>query len=462
MQLAKSISLRNGCNFFKIIFSAFFVCLSITGFSQDNSPYSRYGLGNEFPKMNVGSRGMGGVSAAYSDIFSVNFNNPASYSNFLAILEPRSQKLSSGRVVLDVGLNITSRTLTTPNTPQSFTSSDALFSHVYVGVPLRKNWGLAFGLRPLSRINYNVFRRELLRDPSTNLPIDSAVTQFTGTGGSFLPSIGTGFGIGKLNVGVNVGYLFGRKELSTRRVLINDTVEYAASNHTSNTSFGNVFFNAGAQYRITLNDRTTLSLGVTGNWKQKLNATRDLTRQTYTRAATGEELVIDSVSTQTDIPGEIIYPASYTGGFIVERAPGEATRGFAIGADLVQNRWDDFRFFGAKDSVRNNWELRVGTQLGSMRVPSRYAQAVSYRFGFFVGQDYIHVQNNLPVFGLTFGMGLPIVNYNRLSPNQYSILNLGLEFTRRGNDENLLKENLFRLSLGFNFTDLWFGKRKYD
>ena len=49
-------------------------------FAQENSPYSRYGLGDIVPKTNIVSRGMGGISAGYSDYQSINFINPASYS----------------------------------------------------------------------------------------------------------------------------------------------------------------------------------------------------------------------------------------------------------------------------------------------------------------------------------------------------------------------------------------------
>jgi hypothetical protein len=42
------------------------------------------------------------------------------------------------------------------------------------------------------------------------------------------------------------------------------------------------------------------------------------------------------------------------------------------------------------------------------------------------------------------------------------MLNLAFEYLKRGNNNNLLKENLFRFSVGLNLSDLWFGKRKYD
>lgn len=461
MQLAKSIMLKSGFLFSKIFLFIFFLLNSVVLIAQDNSPYSRYGLGNEFPRTNIISRGMGGVSAAFSDNFSVNFSNPASYANFQTILEQRSQKLAYGRVVLDVGMNITNRSLTTPNNPKSFTSSDAMFSHVYLGFPIKKNWGVSFGIRPLSRISYNLYRAERLKDPITNLPIDSVVTQFNGSGGSFLPTIGTGFGSNNLHVGFNVGYLFGRKEVATHRVFLNDTVDYAASNHTTNTSFGNIFFNAGIQYKIDLAKGAFLRLGAAGNWKQNLNASQDVLRQTYTRNANGEELRIDSVFTKNDTKGIVEYPSSYTMGIMYEK-PSTEKRGLSLGADFVQNNWQDYRFFGARDSLKNNWEMHVGGQLHAFSKPARYGQAISYRFGFFTGQDAIQVKKSLPVYGVSFGMGIPIMNYNRLSLNQYSIVNIGLEYTSRGNDENVLKEKIFRVSVGFNFTDLWFGKRKYE
>ena len=65
-------------------------------FSQDNSPYSRYGIGDLVPPTQVTSRGLGGISAGYTDFLSINFSNPASYSSFQAVLEAKSKKLISG------------------------------------------------------------------------------------------------------------------------------------------------------------------------------------------------------------------------------------------------------------------------------------------------------------------------------------------------------------------------------
>ena len=424
--------------------------------AQDNSPYSRYGIGNLVPNTNVNNRGMGGISAAYADFMSINFNNPASYSRFQALLEERSRQMASGRVLLDVGLNIENRTLREPNQPIDFTSTNALFSHVQIGLPLRKNWGLSFGLRPISRISYKVDRHERLMDGVTGQPIDTALTQFNGSGGTFLPSIGTGFAIGNFSLGANVGYLFGRKEFGTRRALLNDSVSYFSSNHSTNASFGDVYLNAGAQYRFKINRQTTLSLGVSGNLQQDISGTQDVTREVYTNT------VIDTVYHQTGLEGAVTYPASFTGGFVLENTFGN-TGSFLVGADLTQTKWSNYRYFGAIDSVQDNWQLRVGGHFRpNAKAGSGYWNNVTYRAGFFVGPDYIRVGNDIPTYGITMGLALPLANYNRLSPYQFTTINVALEYERRGNNDNILKENMFRISLGLNFSDLWFTKRKYD
>jgi len=91
-----------------------------------------------------------------------------------------------------------------------------------------------------------------------------------------------------------------------------------------------------------------------------------------------------------------------------------------------------------------------------------YFSNVAYRAGFVIGQDYIQVENKLPLWGLSFGMGLPLANYNQLARAQASIINLSLEYTKRGNNKNLLKDNFFRISVGLSLSDLWFIKRKYE
>lgn len=470
--------------FFQYIIVAICLQLIASGFliAQDNSPYSRYGLGDQHPNTNIFNRGMGGIAIGASDpqingiadprngryYSSINFSNPASYSRFFAIKDGATKKLSYGRMLLDIGINFGSRTLHEENNPQSFSSSSGYFSYMQLGVPIKKNWGIVFGLRPLSTISYKIHKIERLVDPNTNLPIDSAVTLYNGDGGSFLFNTGTGFALGNFSFGVNAGYLFGKKDYSTKRTFLNDSVYYSASNHQTRTVFGGVFFNAGMQYRIDLNNDGTkyLQLGLTGNLENRLNTRNDVIRETYVVSSSdGSELRLDSVYEQLDVKGRLNYPASFGGGFIFEQMPDVKRGGWLFGIDYITNNWDKYLFNGQTDAVRSNSQIKVGGQVRP-RLRDSYRSLLAYRGGFFVGDDYLYINNQkLSTWGVSAGISLPIANLkdaSRRFRTQYSVVNISAEYIKRGNNDNPINENLFRVSVGFTLSDLWFTKRKYE
>ncbi len=477
MQLVKSITLKKiktlrclALTILVLLFTAF-----NPAFSQDNSPYSRYGIGDLVPRSHLISRAMGGVSAGYSDLLSINFSNPASFSSFQTGVEAKSKKIVSGRAILDVGLDFESRSLKDPSNPKKFTASNALFSYIQVGMPIRKNWGIAFGLRPVSRISYKIINYERLKDPLTGQPIDSVYTRYEGDGGAYLASLGAGFSVfrkekpnnmeEKLSLGINAGYFFGKKDYSTRRSFINDTVDYYQANYETKTTYGDIYFNAGMQYKVPLNKKVSLTVGAYGNWGQNINASQDILRETFVYDDNLGELRLDSVSDRRDVKGKITIPSSFSIGFVAQKLivmeKDHKESGWIFGIDFSIQNWNNYRLYGQKDSLRNTWEIRVGGQFNPVPKLRGYFSNITYRAGFFLGPDYIKVGNNLPRFGGTLGMGLPI-GYSRQAPNQATIINLALEYGKRGNSNNLLRENLFRFSLGLSLSDIWFGKRKYD
>ncbi|RYZ52462.1 MAG: hypothetical protein EOP49_09425, partial [Sphingobacteriales bacterium] len=434
MPLANSITLKriNVLGAFRFSLGVLLTTAFLPAFSQDNSPYSRYGIGDMVPSTNINSRGMGGIAAGLNDApvpLSINYSNPASFSFFQSYKEAKSNKLSSGRAILDVGINLDNRTLVEPNNTNKFGTSNLLFSHVQIGVPLRRNWGLSFGIRPVARISYKISSTERLFDPNSGQSIDTAATLNEGDGGAFLPNIGTGykFYIGKNNVialGASMGYLFGSKDYSNRRFFLNDTVSYNAGNFQTTTTYGNLFFSGGLQYMVQLNKDYILTFGAFGNLKRNLKASQDVVRETYFYDETQGNVRIDSVFEQKNIKGTITYPSTYTAGFVLRRQISieEKKSDWLIGVDYVQNKWDEYRFYGQADpTVRSSWQLRVGGQIRPLP-KTNYFSNVSYRAGFFFGPDYIQVDNKkLNTFGASLGFGLPILNYNRMSPGQATV-----------------------------------------
>ena len=131
----------------------FFVAcgFQMTAIAQENSPYSRYGLGDLTPNHNIFSRGMGGIAAGVIDYQSINFVNPATLA-------------SLPNTIFDIGAEADTRTLKSINPVKKYNSANAIFSYLQLAFPVatermrRKNigWGMSFGLKPVSRINYKI------------------------------------------------------------------------------------------------------------------------------------------------------------------------------------------------------------------------------------------------------------------------------------------------------------------
>lgn len=433
----------------------FFSCYSLCSTAQENSPYSRYGLGDLAPNSSVVNRSMGGISAAYVDydkrfdlkeIYpksqTINFINPASYSRL---------RITS----FDLGFEVDSRTLRSTELAKKFTSASPIISYVQLGVPLsrKRGIGMTLGLRPISRINYKIQQNQRIQ------PIDSISSLYEGQGGSQQVFVGLGKSFKNLSVGFNTGYFFGSKDYSTKKIFIPDSgfKTYYKSNHQTRTTYGGVFLDMGAQYRAQLNKTTILHLGVYGNTVQQFNASKDQLVETFNYDANGAVFNIDTVLSAKDTKGQLAYPSTIGTGLMIEKLDK-----WLLGVDFTTTNWgDDYRFFGEKDLVRNSWLLKVGGQITpNIYNAKSYWGRVTYRAGFNIGPDYIYADKDLPQFGFSVGAGFPI----RKNPytNQFTSINLALEFGRRGDNNNQLRENTFRVAFGFTLSDLWFIKKKYQ
>lgn len=423
-----------------------------TAIAQENSPYSRYGLGDLTPNHNIFTRGMGGISAATNDNRSLNFTNPASLG-------------SLGLTIFDIGAEVDIRTLKSSNPAAKFTATNTYFSYLQIGFPLTTpkmnkkgmKWGMSFGIKPVSKINYKIEKNE-------RTPIDSLNTLYEGSGGVNQAFIGSGLKIKNLSIGFNVGYMFGSKDYSTKLTFINDSTFYYLSNSETKTTFGGFFVNGGIQYDIPFekdkndNPVKNLRLGLYGNLQQNLNANSDKVRETIFYDPNGGFFRIDSVFEDNNVKGKIRYPAMVGFGF------NYFNRNWMFGADFEYGNWNSYRFYGQTDAVKSNWTLRAGAQYypNKGNPVIRYFNFVKYRAGFYYGPDYISVNKNRPEYGFTIGTGMPLTSLKKISyTNEFVMLNTALEIGNRGNKQTNLRENVVRISIGISMNASWFQKRKY-
>lgn len=433
----------------KYLLLLFVACgLQIVAFSQENSPYSRYGLGDLVPSQNITNRAMGGIAAGYSDFQSINFVNPASLGNIT-------------NTIFDLGAEADIRTLKSLNPAKKYTQSNSLFSYLQVGFPIASKkmikkhigWGVSVGLRPISRIDYKIEKQERI---ST---IDSLTTLYEGTGGVTQAFIGTGFHTKHLNIGLDFGYMFGNKDFNTRLAFINDTVTYYKSNSGTKTHFGGLFVTGGIQYQTELSAGTILRIGAYGTLQHNLKATQDITRETFQYDANGGTYRLDSIYDQSGISGTIQYPSSFGAGFSY------SGKQWLYGADFETANWSNYRYMGQADALRNNWTIRGGVQYypAKENTPSKkYFNFVKYRAGFYYGPDYIQPGASRPQYAFTMGTGMPLTSLQRIRFGEYVLLNTALEIGGRGDKNSNVKENIVRFSIGLSMNARWFVKPKYD
>ncbi|MEP6583728.1 MAG: hypothetical protein ABJA90_05665 [Ginsengibacter sp.] len=421
--------------------------LPVFSFAQENSPYSRYGVGNLVPVGNIFNRGMGGVSAGFADPVTINNLNPASYSSIVY-------------TTLDVGAEYDGRVIKSQNPLGSYKSNNGIISYLQLAFPLlgdnkkaqknKTSWGFAFGLKPISKINYKI-------NAFTRTSIDSVASIYEGSGGVNEAFIGTALRVKNFSIGFNTGYLFGEKDYDTKLIFI-DSVAFYKADYDTKTRFGGLFLNAGFQYGLKIKGGI-LRFGAYGNLQQQYTVSKDYTVQTFNYNATsGSVDKIDSVYESIGQKGKIQLPATIGAGFTIEKEH------VLLGLDYETTNWDNYRFLGQKDFVQNSWIGKLGIQyFPNPNGSSKYFNNVRYRAGFSFGKDYIAADNDLPIYTVSLGGTFPLKVRHNFYDYQYSFMNISLEYGNRGNNSNNIKENTFRVGVGFTLSDRnWFQRRKFN
>lgn len=434
--------------------------------AQENSPFSRYGLGDLYPQQSIPARAMGGLSAAYVEqslIFPVPINtaNPASYG-FI------------NRITFDVGISIDQRNLRSASPALTYSSANFLPSYVILGVPLNaaKGWGAAFGIKPVSRINYSV--EELI--PNDNA--DTLQKLHQGNGGLTQGFIGLSKRWGRLDktnfsLGFNFGYEFGRKQVSN---IINyiDSTPFVKSNYENTTAYSGVSFNPGFMLGIPFGNKinkTTkirtnymLRLGASATLQHQLTGSQDNIVESFQYDANGAIVPIDTIKLENDIPGKIKIPLTYTAGFMLSQMLSDyGTNKWSLGVDYTAGKWSEYRFYGQGDQVIDNYMIHAGASYQpDLFSPNLFGRSI-YRIGFYTGKNAINADGNeFKERAVTFGLGFVLRKYRGQYDNQGTLINTAFEIGKRGTSVNNVTENYFKLSVGLSLSDLWFIKRKYE
>jgi hypothetical protein len=401
--------------------------------NKDNSPFSRYGIGDIANGRNVLSKGMGGTSTAYNDVLSVNGYNPASYG-FLKF------------TTLDFALEARTRSITMG--ADNYTTGTGTISYLTIGIPMGKYAGMSLGLTPMSNVYYNA------NDTVNINGLGKSVFNYNGSGSLQYAYLGLAGKIKGFSLGFNVGYTFG--SISNNSSLVNiDNAAVRNSEYLQSTSIHGIYWKGGLMYRAEFAKEHYLNLGATVTLSQKLNANKTNIDLSYLMDnSMGSLINIDTVR-NTLTEGKVTMPAEYSFGAHYGK------EGYwDIGTDLVYNDWKKANVMGDRANISDNaWRAAVGGEITPNPLSMNFFSRTTYRVGAYYGKDYITFNgNDVNLWGATVGTSLPLKRNN----NFFGRVNLALDLGERGN-VNVAKEFFVKFGLGLTFNDRsWFIKRKYN
>jgi hypothetical protein len=229
----------------KCVFFFALVFISLSSFSQSitSSPYSRYGLGDlQAPGLAqnfaLGGGGIGWRSDTLTPSY-INTINPASYSAM------RITAIETGLMSSYTQFN---------GEGQKYALNNTSFSYLAVGVPVKRWWGLSFGIMPYSSVGYNIH--------TTKSNDTSGVIDYTyqGTGGINKAYLGNGFKLLKekfskrtgidLSAGFNASYLFGA--VNNIRHVSFETPNYEDTRVDESLRIHDFAFDFGLQFKFRI------------------------------------------------------------------------------------------------------------------------------------------------------------------------------------------------------------------
>ena len=425
----------------KRIFYIFLLFISITVTAQrtNSSPYSFFGIGQQYSSQTVEQASMGGIGIAFNDMYHLNFLNPAANA---------ALRLAT----YSIGVNANDLTIKDFSGSQKSTSST--LSYINIGFPVGKNAGVSFGLKPNTSVGYSLLNA--VNDINGNA---IEATRFYGSGGTNKIYGAYGISISKsFKVGLEAEYVFGKTENNILSQRLN--TQFGTKNNEVTTIRG-TGIKLGVQYQKELKNKLKLNLGASFKLENSLTTTGN------------ENLYSLAIASSTlEIPKDTLYSASVNGKIV---NPMKTGLGVGLGKD---NKWYVGLNYEFQDALNLQGSILTSSSykyinsskvaIGGFYLPkdnsiSSYWQRVIYRAGFRYENTGLMVNGTGTIgdfteitdFGISFGLGLPL--------KDLSNLNLGVEYGQKGSTvNNLIQENYFNFKLSLSLNDIWFRKKRID
>ena len=424
------------------------------GQGNDNSVYSRFGIGDPVNNNFMHLRNMGSIGASYHDPYHINIVNPASYSHLRA-------------VAFDMGLYGKVARISDGTTSETVESGS--LEYVSLAMPLNNpvneileredrdhSFGMGFTLMPHTQVGYNISSFQETEEFGT------IERNFKGSGGTYKFLWGNSARYKDLSIGINLGYMFGNISYQRNIIFEQDAFAFNDVFTTDYTSRGFIW-NMGLMYTTVLNKSKIASnrgarpqrIIIGGHWgsNTSFSTKADITNLGI-QALSGSRTIRDTLYSETDVEGNGTLPGELGLGITYQN--GEKLT-FGINYSLTQ--WSAYKNDANPEELGNAFRISAGGFYRPNYLSQKsYWDRVYYRYGIYYSSDPRSIDDEkIDSYGINFGIGLPFIYQRKISH-----ANIGMNIGVKGRNSPI-KETFFRFTFGFTFNDSeWFLKRRYD
>lgn len=407
--------------------------------NNTNSPYTRYGYGDLSDQSFGNSKAMGGIAFGLRDGMQINPLNPASYT-----------AIDSLTFLFEGGVSLQNMNINGGGV--KLNAKNSSFDYLAMQFRLHKRVAMSIGLLPYSNVGYTVSDTQSHTEEQTGNTLNYS-RSFTGDGG--LHQLYGGIGVKVLNnlsLGVNASYFWGDITRS-RTVIYPQTVGSDSYIQQMGVSISDYKLDFGAQYTMNFDKKHSATLGAVFSPKHKLNNDYTVTTQA-------------STTSSQDLDATLELPNTFGVGFTYNY-----DKRLTIGADYSLQQWEKTKFdlaaandasvsedFNETYTYCDRHKISVGAEYIPNIIARSYLAHIKYRLGAYYTTPYYKIDGKKAAseYGITAGFGLPV-------PRSRSILSISGQFVRvKGLETNMVNENIFRVSIGLTFNEVWFFKRRVE
>jgi len=405
-----------------------FLVISNFGYAQDEfsvgSLYSAFGIGDI--RYSASSR---------TDMMGI--QGIGLFGNYVNTLNPASNTYLRNTYV---SLGLRGILLNTSNENASAKYSDFNVTGFNLGVPVWKDNGmvLLFGFNPYSTMQYKIIGT-----------VNQNGTTFTETFGGLGGVSRLNFGVaGKpfkfLSLGAEYNYAFGNLKnitffnfnspfITNTYIKTENDLRGSFIKTGAVIEFGNLFPHSGVFN----------NLNVGFFYQTKFNLSSSIDEIHFTS--------INVLDTSSRVYSDVSVPESYGFGFSKQIG-----KQLIVSSDIMFLKYSKFKSASLLPAnYQDNYRLGVGFEvLPKIGSDKTFFEGLTYRMGFsYDNSPYKLNEEYVNNYAVNAGIGIPINNENAID--------LGVTLGTRGKvSSGFVKDNYVRLSLGLNFGEFWFLRRR--